>query len=766
MKKSDKTALGNKDVLQTTTPLIGLFLGFLVLHIIPLFGRYPKLWGVDQWRYLGLPAAFIFLLFGFLIAVSPGLRSSLARIAAWIGTLGPVRRTIRTKAGGLLILCAVSAILFWRLRNTTHFLGDGYLWADHLSTNIVFNEPVTSWLYRAAFRLMKARWLSGTLSPIDAAAIISGASGIVFLVFAWMTARALTKEAQEYSFLLLALLSTGMILLFFGYVEPYPPFAASVMAFTCCGIRFIQGRTGYVTVIAAFIVMVLLHFSAVAMIPGFAALFLIRKGRMISGRKFHISLLITVLVGAAVLWVLQNERAFSGFFFEKFVPLFSGPHRNRIAYPLFSWKTLVDTFNELVLICPIAVFIFAGLLRSKGQGNEQMHGILLFLETIVFFYIMEFLVFNKNIGVSRDWDLFAPMALPIALLTAIVLLDRYRRMTSILSAIVFAVIIVHTAPWVVLNSIKEKSVTRFVDLVNNGYWSDYAKGYGYSTLGFYFQRLSDNGQAASFLKAASETDEGNTRYLYNLATIYAGGEQYEKAAGMYIKVIEKNPEHLDARYNLGLSYMRMGKTDLAEDQFSEILRLDSTYVRSYEPFEMISFDMGKIERCIDLYRKAKKLGVNTAPRLKELASTSSGPVERERARKLLDKLTAIVPNDPVLYRILARLCVADGECEKALIYLDRGMRLASDRSDITILNNIGATYFDRDEHEEAARMFARAIQLSPSDPDLRINLARTYHKLGDSPNAWNQVFAAESLKAKVPRDFLDDLQKSMSRPRR
>ena len=557
-----------------------------------------------------------------------------------------------------------------------------------------------------------------------------------------------------------------MILLFFGYVEPYPPFAASVMAFTCYGIRFIQGRTGYSTVIVSFIVMLLLHFSAVAMIPGFAALFMIRKGRMISGKKYHISLFITALVGAAVLWVLQNEKAFSGFFFEKFVPLFSGPHRNGIAYPLFSWKTLVDAFNELVLICPIAVFIITGLSRSKGQRNEHMHGTVLFLETMIFFYMMEFLVFNKNIGVSRDWDLFAPMAIPIALLTALVLLDRCRRMTSILFAIVLAVIVVHTAPWVVLNSIRERSVARFVDLVNSGYWSDYAKGYGYSTLGFYFKRLSDDGQTAFFLKAASEADEGNVRHLYNLATTYAGGEQYEKATGVFKKVIERNPEHLDARYNLGLSYMRMGKTDLAEDQFSEILRLDSTYVRSYEPFEMISFDKGNIARCIDLYRKARRLGVDTTPRLKELASTSSYPVERERAKELLDKLTAIDPNDPVLYRILARLCVADGECEKALIYLDRGMRLASDRSDILILNNIGTTYREREEHEKAARIFNRAIRLSPDDPDLRIKLARTYLELGDCPNAWSQVFAAENLKANVPRDFLEDLQKSMSRPRR
>jgi tetratricopeptide (TPR) repeat protein len=766
MKTPGKRTLDKEDVSQTISLPIGLFTAFLLLHIIPIFGGHPKLWGVDQWRYLGLPAAFVFLSFGLLVVVSSGFRSFCARTVAWIGALNPVRRTDRAKAGGLLALCVVSAILFWRLRNATHFLGDGYLWADHLTTNVVFNEPVTSWLYRAAFRLMKALWLSGTLSPTDAAAIISGASGIVFLVFAWLTVRTLTKEAREYRFLLLSLLSTGTMLLFFGYVEPYPPLAASVMAFIYYGIRFIQQKSGYVAVIAAFIVMVLLHFSSLAMIPALAVLFPIRKGRMISGRKLHLSLVAMVAAGVAVLWVLQRGRMFSGFFFEKFVPLFPGPHRNRIAYPIFSWKTLFDAFNELILICPIALLIFAGLRRSNGPRSERTNGILPFLETITVFYLMEFLLFNKNIGVSRDWDLFAPLAIPIALLTGLVLLDRYRRRTSTLSAIAFSIIIVHTAPWVALNAIKDTSLKRFVDLVENGYWSDYAKGYGYSTLGFYFKRMSDNGRAVRFMKAASEADEGNTRYLYNLATLYAEGNDYEKATGIYEKVIERDPGRLDARYNLGLNYMKSGKMELAENQFAEILRRDSSYVQSFEPYEMVSFDMGKIDRCIELYRKAKKLGVDTAPRLLALASKPGGPAERERGKMLLEKLSAIEPGDPAPYRVLARLSLADGDARKALIYLDQGMRIAQDRSDIVILNNIGARYFDRGEPAKAAQVFVRAIKLYPSDPGLRINLARTYHKLGDSPNAWRQVFAAESLKAKVPRDFLDDLQRSMPRPRR
>ena len=187
---------------------------------------------------------------------------------------------------GYTVLLAVSAALFWRFRNVTHFLGDGYLWANHLLKDIIFNEPVSSWLYRETYRLLGFLRPSGVVTAIESAAIVSVAMGLVFIVYAVRTARLLTDRVDGQWFAFIVLVSTGMMLLFFGYVEPYPPLAAAVMAFSYYGIAYARGGARSYKPIVAFIVATGLHFSAIALLPALGVLLWTGSGRAIVRRPF------------------------------------------------------------------------------------------------------------------------------------------------------------------------------------------------------------------------------------------------------------------------------------------------------------------------------------------------------------------------------------------------------------------------------------------------------------------------------------------------
>jgi len=43
-----------------------------------------------------------------------------------------------------LAFIPVASFIFWTFRNATHFLGDGFLWANHLMEDAFYNEPVSS----------------------------------------------------------------------------------------------------------------------------------------------------------------------------------------------------------------------------------------------------------------------------------------------------------------------------------------------------------------------------------------------------------------------------------------------------------------------------------------------------------------------------------------------------------------------------------------------------------------------------------------------
>lgn len=812
------------DVPEGGIPITAVFLILLALHIVPLVIGYPKLWGMDQWAYIPGTVTAALIAFG-LLALVPGFRGMIIRTARGIGRFAPIAWLSRHGFIGYPVLLALSTALFWYFRNATHFLGDGYIWAKHLTTDIVFNEPVNSYMYRAVFKLLNGPRSPISVSPVTTAAIISVTAGLVFVVFAVSTARLLSRGAGQTSVLLLSLLSTGSILLFFGYVEPYPPYAAAVMAYVYFGLRYLKGRSSMIAPIVTLVIAHALHFSAVAMLPSLALLIWIGSGRRIGRKRLYITIAATIPVGLAILWALRYWRAFGGFFYDKFIPLFPGFSRSRFAYPLFSWETLFESFNHIILVCPAALLILAGIApfsrpsrgpergdrstdRNGAGGTKRAdrsavssvgggpHAVLLvFLETIVLFYILEFIVFNKNIGASRDWDLFAPLAIPFAILVGLRLIEWFPRSTGSIAVYLFTVFAFHTAPWIGLNASREISERRFADCVDTGYWSGYAKGYGYSSLGIYYERVGNRERGIEFSKKAMEADPNNPRYWYNLATVCYRDKRFDAAVELYKKVIDHDPGRLEARNNLGIVYSKMGRIELAEREFSSILRSDSTYLQCYEPLSHVYYQLGRFEECRRLYRKALTLGHDMTPFFKEMTWVHREDEEIEGSIHILEIVLEVVRTDPDLYFNAAKMYRTRGNHERALDYFGAALRLAPnnrdfnmeyalglyfagrrekalghllrlyerDAGDIRVINNIGAIYSDGGEHDKAVTFFERAVELHPGNADLRINLARTYIELGLYRKAWEQVLTAEKLGTPPPPGLLENLQRAMPR---
>jgi tetratricopeptide (TPR) repeat protein len=739
-----------KETARRDISLIIPFVALVALHLIALLDDGLQLWGIDQWRYVPGAAVIVMLLCGILV-LFPAIQKLLAALARRLEFLVPRGKRKNSSRLRFVFPLALAGIIFWLFRNATHFLGDGYVWADHILKKTIFNEPVASWLYQSIFDIANGFRQPYSISPFVVSALISVASGIVFVFFAHKIARILSRDGGQYALVLLALLSCGTVLLFFGYVEPYPPFAASVSALIYFGIERLRGKGSALSVIIAFVVTFLLHPSAIALLPGVVLMFYLSSGRTVSRKTLYSVFTAMVVVGLGALWTLQKTNAFSGFFYDKFLPLFPGPARNRIAYPLFSWQTLVEAANQLLLICPFAVFLLSGIARSPKERRQDTNNILLFLEVCVAFYILEFLVFNKNIGVSRDWDLFAAIAIPLALLTAVLLVDRFYKRTAMFACLTFGIICIHTAPWIALNADRERSEKRFADLVERNLWSDYARGYGYSTLGIYYKQLGDMDRATRYLEATVDADPGNVRYLYNLGTILSQQQRLKEAAEIYERVIERDPDYLEARNNLGVIYWKRGEAYKAAFQFEEVLRINPAYSRSYEPLAHVYHESDNIVGCVRLYELAGRNRVDMTDLFVRLGIETERDGVVKRAAYLLGMLAEADPENTRINVEYAMVLYRAGLRSEALEHLI-GLYRSGNREAL-VLNNIGVFLCQLDHCDKSLEVFEEAVALYPNDPSVRVNYARAFHTMGDNERAREQLTEARRLNARIPEDL-------------
>jgi len=633
---------------------VRIALGMLILlHPLALIPGVPHLWGLDQWKYLEGPWVWPVLVLGALLLLPPVGRL-MARPLGKLDIFATRKRESLLSLTIYFLLLSAAAVILWAFRNETHFLGDGYLWANHLPGGAVFREPASTWLYRIIYRALNAAGLFGEVNPVRSSAITSVLAGLVFVVFARKTAMLLAERRGDYFLVVAALVSCGTVMLFFGYVETYPPVAAGVIAFVYFSLRCLRRGGSPVPAVAAFILMTVLHLSAIALLPGLLLLLHYRAGKEMDGRRLKIFSIAATAAGLIALWLLRATGLFGGFFREHFLPLFSSSSMQDVAYPLFSPRALFDYLNEIVLVAPLAVlvpFLLIGRRRRFGHGGTSGRGPgesceRAFLGTCAFFYFVLFAVFNKTIGTSRDWDLFAPMAIPFVLWIVMLIRERFIERRGELAVLAVAVILTHTAPWILLNADAAGSEERFIDLCENGYWSNRAKGYGYSTVGQYYRHYGKTLPAIYFYGRAAKHDPGNVRYNYYAGEMYSNLGKHAEALEYYFKVLERDGLHLQALNNAGVSYLEMGRPAEAEPYLQRALEVDPGSAGTMRNLGYIYLVTGRTRDAVGMYLSAVELEPANAAFHIDLAKAFIAYGDTESARRHVEAARSIDPNLP------------------------------------------------------------------------------------------------------------------------
>ncbi len=517
-----------------------------------------------------------------------------------------------------LLLLAASGIIFWAFRTATHFLGDGFLWANHLMQDRFYNEPVSSWLFKGIYRGLNAVRIFGEVNPVKSCAVTSVLAGLVFIFFAHKTAKLLSLKRGDYILLIVAIMSCGMIMLFFGYVETYPPLAASVLAFLYYSLKWFRRGGSITTAVLAFIVTVILHPSALALLPGFLVLMHYRAGKTIDKKQLLIVLAVVIVAGFITLWVFRETRVFSGKFRKHFLPLFLEPAKQNVGYPIFSLRGLFDYINELLLIVPLIALLPALFISRKrrsaaaAEPSAPLDGTdgtreRIFLAVSGLFYFLVFAVFNEDIGTSRDWDIFSPLALPLLLWVFLLLRDRFPGKGSVLAALTLAIVVTHTAPWIALNADLVKSEERFIELVDSGFWNKRAKGYGYSTVAQYYRHYGKTLPAIQFMGKAAAIDPKNVKFNYYIGEMYSGLGKHGAALEHYFKVLEYQGDHFEALNNAGVSYLELGRPRDAEPYLKRALEIDPTSISTMQNLGFIYLATGRARDAVGIYLSAVEL---------------------------------------------------------------------------------------------------------------------------------------------------------------
>lgn len=275
-------------------------------------------------------------------------------------------------------------------------------------------------------------------------------------------------------------------------------------------------------------------------------------------------------------------------------------------------------------------------------------------------------------------------------------------------------------------------------------------------------------QAKQFIDRAIKLNPASATYHNSLGNIEKKRNNIENALSAYLTAVQIEPNLASAQNNLAILYQQQGKLALAEQCFQQAIAALPTYTDAHFNYARLLYEQQDITAAKNQLLTTIELEAQHAPSLALLgkihydqadySKASSYYLRANRAQAnnpdtMLNHAACLMKLDqlPAAITILNKVLAIDPENSESLhnlgaIYLNQQkpkealkyyLQQLTIKPDADAFYNTGVIYMYQNRYNDAIVYLERALELNPNDQKTLINLATTYLKKEDYPQATN-----------------------------
>ena len=586
------------------------FAAVIGLHIIGVFFSTYHTWGFHYWSLLPQPLAFGILALALLLIIPP-VSSALAALAVrlfgpLIGFLQKSRRAVLVAAVSLLVF----AVLFI-FRSRAHVYGDGFFIlgaaADPEGLKLFgqsYLQVLSMILYH--FSVPGFGYALG-LSAETAFAIVNCVGGVVGIWALFRISCLLAADTVGRWFIFLGSLTSGAVILFFGYIEHYTWATSLALWALYFTIRHVQGHK---SAGKAFLFGLLAAGFHLIVLPYLAIVIVSISIKKSSFDKLLLATPIAVLFAAIVLGsvglavLVQLTRLP-----DVFVPLWSLPDN---PYWALSWAHLKDVFNQAILVAPLGVafLIFYFLAKRPGSSAPTPEGRILAGVSLLTF-LASFWI-DPELGAVRDWDLLSFYGFPLSLWG----LYRFTQMTPrplSLHTLIIPVVItgmIHLSPNL-LEKTNLKTATLHLDRMlwdSPQYQVNYQKALRAMVWGTILRDSVDEPKlAVKYFRRRLAADTTCTTSWFCIGDWFISRKEYDSAAFYLRHMASLNPSNTGYLLKLAIVEAEARNYDIAQAIMRQCVSLALEDYRFQLAAGLIASAAGNDDEALVYYRTTQRL---------------------------------------------------------------------------------------------------------------------------------------------------------------
>ena len=246
--------------------------------------------------------------------------------------------------------------------------------------------------------------------------------------------------------------------------------------------------------------------------------------------------------------------------------------------------------------------------------------------------------------------------------------------------------------------------------------------------GLKLHKAGDLDRAALIYRRVLEVDPQRADALHLLGMVAQQRGQYAAAIEAISGAIALHPEVPAFHNNLGLTLMKDGQTQRATGSFQTALRLRPDYAECHYNLGNVHMAQQKLEEAAACYREALRIRPNYAKAHHKLGTVLQGLGRLDEAEAALKLAVAIDGQFTEAIQSLAELSSSQRKLEMAEACYRRLLKRQDDSADMH--NHLGNTLKGQGKLTEAAKCFERALQLNGGHSGAQHNLANAYMDQG------------------------------------
>jgi len=167
-----------------------------------------------------------------------------------------------------------------------------------------------------------------------------------------------------------------------------------------------------------------------------------------------------------------------------------------------------------------------------------------------------------------------------------------------------------------------------------------------------------------------------------------GQKDFDGAITLLKGALEKNPEDINARYLLGLSYSRKKMYPEAIDVLTQITQSSPKFPPAYFELAICYQQQNDLDKAIELYQKTLDLDPNNPDAAYNSGLILFGRNRVDEALALFEKALSLRPDDPVYLEMAGRCYTNQAKFEKAIECLEKAKAGYTDPERVQFLDDL------------------------------------------------------------------------------